>query len=181
MGLPGRPSKKVPQEGAPKASPRPSKALQGVQGSLKRRPQGLPGVVFFRYFSRFRPLRRKTADPHETLRLCSETSLGPPSDDPEFDRKSLREPPAKRSAKRTPEKVPPRPPKGVSGSNREPSGRSGSVSGGPGRAPKPLWTAPGSTPDRPWSPKGYPRAPQGRFLMIWGRFFYDFSENHSFP
>ena len=24
------------------------------------------------------PLRRKTADPHETLRLCSETGLGPP-------------------------------------------------------------------------------------------------------
>ena len=119
------------------------------------------------------PLRRKKADPHETLRLCSETGLGPPANDPEFDRKSLREPPAKRSAKRSLEKVVPRPPKGVLGSIREPSGRSGSASGGPGRAPKPLWTPPGSAPDRPWSPRSAPGPPPSDFGSILRRSWLD--------
>ena len=164
------PSWKAFQEGSARRGPQGiPKAVQGPPRS-PRKPQKAsprpPWGRFFRYFSRFRPLRRKTADPHETLRLCSETSLGPPLDDPEFERKSLREPPAKRSAKRPPEKVPPRPPKGVSGSIREPSGRSGSVSGGPGRAPKPLWTAPGSTLDHPWSPRSAPVPPPSDFGSI---------------
>ena len=45
----------------------------------------------------------------------------------------------------------PRPPQGVLGSIREPSGHSGSASGRPGRAPRSLWTPPGSAPDRPWT------------------------------
>ena len=81
-------------------------------------------------------------------------------------RKSLWEPPAKRSAKRSLEKVVPRPPQGVLGSIREPSGRSGSASGGPGRAPRPLWTPPGSAPDRPWSPRNAPGPPPSDFWSI---------------
>ena len=104
-------------------------------------------------------LRRKKADSHETLPLCSETGLGPLANDPEFDRKSLRGPPAKRSTKRSLGKVAPGPPKGVLGSIREPSGRSGSTSGCPGEFRSPSRCLLGVSPRCPGSPKIAPRTP----------------------
>ena len=133
--------------------------------SIWGRPGVVPGSLFARFASRRTTLTKKT-DPHETLPLCSETRLGPLANDPEFDRKSLRGPPAKRSAKRSLEKVAPGPPKGVLGSIREPSGRSGSASAGAGGAPKLLWTPPGNGPDRLWSPRGAPGPPLSDFKSI---------------
>ena len=55
-----------------------------------------------------------------------------------------------------------------------PSGRSRSASGSPSGAPKPLWTPPGSAPDRPGSPQVLPGGLRIDFGLIAGRFLVNF-------
>ena len=130
------------------------------------------------------PFRPKTADPHETLRLCSEVEVGAPGNHPKITRKSFRTRLEKAASKRRAETSAPNPPE-TSQERPEVPGDSPRASREcPGSAQSRVRSVPGASPKSSESPKIGPRAPGAiwsRSETIWDRFSLHFALSASFP